>query len=100
MRPSLSIRVATFRNAMLERSSLSAQPTTTFATFGGTVQGNAITVDATGNVDTGSGFATIKPTNGATLTDLIFTPADDTLFSDFSFPTSIVWESYRMAAKH
>ena len=55
------------------------------ATFGGTVQGNAITVDATGNVDTGSGFATIKPTNGATLTDLIFTPADDTLFSDFSF---------------
>ena len=42
------------------------------ATFGGTVQGNAITVDTTGNVDTGSGFATIKPTNGATLTDLIF----------------------------
>ena len=55
------------------------------ATFGGTVQGNAITVDTTGNVDTGSGFATIKPTSGATLTDLIFTPSDDTLFSDFSF---------------
>jgi hypothetical protein len=54
-------------------------------TFGGTVQGNAITVDTTGNVDTGSGFATIKPTSAATLTDLIFTPSDDTLFSDFSF---------------
>jgi hypothetical protein len=55
------------------------------ATFGGTVQGNAIAVDTTGNVDTGSGFATIKPTKDATLTDLIFTPADDTLFTDFSF---------------
>jgi hypothetical protein len=55
------------------------------ATFTGAVQGNAITVDTTGNVDTGSGFATIKPTKGATLTDLIFTPASDTLFSDFSF---------------
>ena len=55
------------------------------STFGGTVQGNAITVDTTENVDTGSGFATIKPINGGTLTDLIFTPSDDTLFSDFSF---------------
>jgi hypothetical protein len=55
------------------------------ATFGGMVQGNAITVDTTGNVDTGSGFATIKPTKDTTLTDLIFTPVDDTLFSDFSF---------------
>ena len=55
------------------------------ATFTGAVQGNAITVDTTGNVDTGSGFATIKPTKDVTLTDLIFTPADDTLFSDFSF---------------
>ena len=55
------------------------------ATFGGTVQGNAIAVDTTGNVDTGSGFATIRPASDATLTDLIFTPADDALFSDFSF---------------
>ena len=54
-------------------------------TFGGTVQGNAITVDTTGNVDTGSGFATITPVKGGTLTDLIFTPADNMLFSDFSF---------------
>ncbi len=42
-------------------------------------------VDTTGNVDTGSGFATITPTKDATLTDLIFTPANDTLFNDFSF---------------
>jgi hypothetical protein len=55
------------------------------STFGGTVQGNGITVDTTGNVDTGSGFATIKPVRRGTLTDLIFTPEDDTLFSDFSF---------------
>jgi len=53
------------------------------STFGGTVQGNAITVDTTGNVNTGSGFATIKPVKGGTLTDLIFTPSDNTLFSDF-----------------
>ena len=55
------------------------------STFDGTVQGNAITVDTTGNVDTGSGFATIKPVKGGAFTDLIFTPSDDTLFSDFSF---------------
>jgi hypothetical protein len=55
------------------------------STFGGTVgiSGPAVTVDTTGNVDTGSGFATITPVD--TLTDLIFTPADDTLFNDFSF---------------
>ena len=41
------------------------------ATFTGTVggqAGTAVTVDTTGNIDTGSGFATIKPTKGATLT--------------------------------
>jgi hypothetical protein len=58
---------------------------TDVATFSGTVQGNAITVDTTGNVDTGSGFAPIKLAKDATFTDLLFTPADDTLFSDFSF---------------
>ena len=42
-------------------------------------------VTTTGAVDTGSGFATIKPSQGGSLTDLIFTPADQTLFSDFSF---------------
>jgi hypothetical protein len=58
------------------------------ATFTGNVgngTGPLVTVTTTGNVDTGSGFATIKPTSGSTLTDLIFTPASDTLFNDFSF---------------
>jgi len=55
------------------------------STFGASVGGAAVTVDATGNVDTGSGFATIKLASGVSLTDLIFTPANDTLFNDFSF---------------
>ena len=58
------------------------------STFTGTVGGHtgtAITVTTTGNIDSGAGFSTIKPTSGATLTDLIFTPANDTLFTDFSF---------------
>jgi len=43
-------------------------------------------IHAVGNVDTGSGFSTIKPTNNRTdLTQLIFTPDDPTLFSNFSF---------------
>ena len=58
------------------------------ATFTGTVGGHAgtaVTVDTIGNIDTGAGFSTIKPTSGATLTSLTFTPTDDTLFTDFSF---------------
>ena len=58
------------------------------STFTGTVGGHigtAVTVDTIGNIDTGAGFSTIKPVKGGTLTDLIFTPADDSLFSDFSF---------------
>ncbi len=58
------------------------------STFTGTVGGHAgtdVTVDTIGNIDTGAGFSTIKPIKGGVLTDLIFTPADDTLFSDFSF---------------
>ena len=42
-------------------------------------------IHATQNVTSGSGFANIKPVAGTQLTSLIFTPADDTLFSDFSF---------------
>jgi hypothetical protein len=42
-------------------------------------------IDTIGNVDTGSGFANIKPVSGGTLTSLIFTPDDPFLFSDFSF---------------
>jgi hypothetical protein len=55
------------------------------STFTNHVGSQLITATTTGNVDTGSGFATIKPIKGGTLTDLIFTPADDTAFSDFSF---------------
>jgi len=58
------------------------------STFTGTVGGHAgtdVTVDTIGNIDTGAGFSTITPIKGGTLTDLLFTPADDTLFTDFSF---------------
>ncbi len=60
------------------------------ASFTGTVGSNQggplINVTTIGNVDTGSGFANIKPTNNQTLlTSLTFTPADGTLFGDFSF---------------
>lgn len=44
-----------------------------------------VTVHTSGNVDTGSGFATIKPIADATLTDLVFTPQNSTSFSDFAF---------------
>jgi hypothetical protein len=44
-----------------------------------------VSVDTIANVTTGSGFANIKPVAGTQLTNLIFTPADNTLFSDFSF---------------
>jgi hypothetical protein len=58
------------------------------SSFTGTVGGHAgaaITVTTTGNIDSGAGFATITPVKGGTLTDLIFTPTDPTLFEDFSF---------------
>jgi hypothetical protein len=58
------------------------------STFTGTVGGHAgtaVTVDTTGNVDTGAGFSTITPTSGGLLTSLTFTPSNDTLFTDFSF---------------
>ena len=51
---------------------------------GNQTTGPVVTVDTVGNVDTGSGYANIKPAD-STLTDLIFTPADATLFGDFSF---------------
>jgi protein with PEP-CTERM/exosortase system signal len=44
-----------------------------------------VAIHTTGNVDTGSGFANIKPVKGGSLTELVFTPADPTLFGDFSF---------------
>jgi hypothetical protein len=51
---------------------------------GNQTTGPVVTVDTVGNVDTGSGYANIKPAD-STLTDLTFTPADATLFGDFSF---------------
>jgi len=42
-------------------------------------------IHTTGNVDTGSGFANIKPVKNGSLTELIFTPEDPNLFADFSF---------------
>ena len=59
------------------------------SSFGGNVGGNGsgpvVNVSTVGNVDTGSGFANIKPIKDGTLTQLTFTPVDPTLFSDFSF---------------
>jgi len=56
------------------------------ATVGGH-SGPVVNVSTNGTelVDSGAGFATIKPVIGGTLSELIFTPADNTLFSDFSF---------------
>lgn len=47
--------------------------------------GPVVTIETKDNVDTGSGYANIKPVKDTTLTDLIFTPDDPTLFGDFSF---------------
>jgi PEP-CTERM motif len=55
----------------------------TFTGMVGSDLGPAITVETSANVDTGAGFATIAATT--TLTALVFTPVDDTLFNGFSF---------------
>ncbi len=44
-----------------------------------------VDIHTTGNVNTGSGFANIKPIKDGSLTELIFTPEDPNLFADFSF---------------
>jgi hypothetical protein len=44
-----------------------------------------VDIHTTGNVNTGSGFATIKPIKDGSLTQLIFTPENGNLFADFSF---------------
>jgi hypothetical protein len=44
-----------------------------------------VDIHTTGNVNTGSGFATIKPIKNGSLTELIFTPENPSLFADFSF---------------
>jgi hypothetical protein len=47
--------------------------------------GPIVNVSTIGNVDTGSGYSNIKPVKDGLLTDLIFTPADNTKYKDFSF---------------
>jgi hypothetical protein len=55
------------------------------ATVGGHA-GPAVDIHAEGKIDSGAGFANIKPTSPSDpLVLLIFTPQDNTLFSDFSF---------------
>jgi len=44
-----------------------------------------VDIHTTGNVDTGSGFANIKPIKHGSLTQLVFTPENGNLFADFSF---------------
>jgi hypothetical protein len=44
-----------------------------------------VDIHTAGNVDTGSGFANIKPIKDGSLTQLIFTPENPNLFADFSF---------------
>jgi VPDSG-CTERM motif len=44
-----------------------------------------VDIHTTGNVNTGSGFANIKPVKGGSLTELTFTPENPDLFADFSF---------------
>ena len=44
-----------------------------------------VDIHTTGNVDTGSGFANIKPVKKGSLTVLTFTPENPDLFADFSF---------------
>ena len=47
--------------------------------------GHFVHIHTAGPVDSGSGFATIKPIKGGSLTDIIFTPDSMNLYSDFSF---------------
>jgi hypothetical protein len=47
-------------------------------------------IHTTGNVNTGSGFANIKPIKDGSLTELIFTPEDPNLFADFSFRGQLI----------
>jgi hypothetical protein len=65
------------------------------SSFTGTVGGHVgqdVTVTTTGNVNTGAGFAEIKPDlhTRQLLTDLIFTPSNPNLFGDFNFRGQLV----------
>lgn len=54
-------------------------------TVGANNSGPIVNVATTGAVTTGAGYANFKPVHDTTLTDLIFTPLNDKLFSDFFF---------------
>jgi hypothetical protein len=59
-------------------------------TVGGQHSGPEVMVEAIGPVDTGAGFANIKPVKDGVLVSLTFTPADGNLFKDFSFRGQLV----------
>jgi hypothetical protein len=54
-------------------------------TVGSNNSGPKVSIDTAGNVDTGNGYANIKPATGETLTSLTFKPNDPNAFGDFSF---------------
>lgn len=58
---------------------------TSFTATVGNSSGPAINVGTTGSSQTGSGFAIIKPYGDSLLTQVVFTPLDDTQFSAFNF---------------
>ena len=57
---------------------------------GGQNTGVIVNVQAFGNVDTGNGYANVKPVKNGILTELIFTPENPDLFSDFSFRAQLL----------
>ncbi|HVI89977.1 MAG TPA: hypothetical protein VM659_16855 [Dongiaceae bacterium] len=59
-------------------------------TVGGQHSGPTVNVQTVGNVNTGAGLANIKPVKGSILTDVTFTPTNDTLFNSFFFGGQLV----------
>jgi hypothetical protein len=56
--------------------------------------GPTVGVQTTGNSQSGSGFAIIKPSGDSLLTQLVFTPTDPTLFTAFNFRGQIAPTGY------
>jgi hypothetical protein len=56
--------------------------------------GPTVGVQTTGNSQTGSGFAIIKPMRDSLLTQVVFTPTDPTLFTAFNFRGQIAPTGY------
>jgi len=63
-------------------------------TFGGSVGENSnvpdVNVQSIGMVDTGNGYANIKPVKNGVLESLIFTPLNNNMYGDFSFRGQLV----------